>query len=292
MKINFKVIVGKLTSPTAFSIYGVIGVAATGVLTFLSTKKWDDWINSYRYDCKKATILNVSPYYDKTTEQKKEDYHQALKKRPVKEKIKEVATTALIFTPPVLAATGASWSIMHGNRKAMAAVGDLISANTFLSRKVTNSAALAAGALANEAKNQAIQEDRNVSSGAYFFSDDTNEVEDYGKPVLFYDTYVENWFESTIFDVMMAEEDVHKFFNLRGYVSVGEFQSFLKQPSEEWMERCGWDDEIAYKHGYSWIDFKHHRCIAEDGRIYYTIEYAAAPAFAKVFEYLTDDYWY
>lgn len=291
LKTSFKIVAGKLTSPTAFSIYGVIGVAATGVLTFLSTKKWVNWREDYRNDCKKATILNESPYYEKTPEEKLEDYKQALKKRPLKEKLNEAAGTALIFAPPVLSAVGTSYSIMHGNRKAMAAVGDLISANNFLSRKVSNGAALAAGAIAGKANQNELPEG-NVSSGKYLFSDDPNEVEDYGKAVLFYDEYAEHWFESTIFDVMMAEQEVHKFFNLRGYVSVGEFHSFLSQKSEEWMERCGWDDEIAFKHGYSWVEFKHYRHFTDDGRPYYIIEYASKPAFAKVFEYLTDDYWY
>ena len=43
-----------LTSPTAFSLYGVAGVVATGILTFLATKKWVELhseIQSLRKKC-------------------------------------------------------------------------------------------------------------------------------------------------------------------------------------------------------------------------------------------------
>ena len=241
----------KLTSPTAFSWYGVIGVVATGVLTFFSTKKW----------------LEKDHSDDK----------------PIQEKAKD----ALIFAPPVAAAVGASVCIIHGNNKAMHAVGDLISANTFLSRKIGNATSAALGAAATGLKTQ-----QNVSAGHLYFSDDPEEVEDYGKAVLFYDDFTEDWFESTIFDVLLAEQEVHKFFNLRGYVTVGEFHEFMKLHAEEWMQRCGWDDDIAYKFGYNWVEFNHQRLRDDNGRVYYKIIYAAQPAFAKIFEDQYEDVWY
>ena len=35
-----------ITSPTAFSWYGIVGVVATGVVTFIATCKWKDKVDT------------------------------------------------------------------------------------------------------------------------------------------------------------------------------------------------------------------------------------------------------
>ena len=255
--IDFKSIGRRLTTPTAFSWYGVIGVAATGVLTFFATKKWME------------------------REKEKEESESTLK---------EAAKTALIFAPPAIAAAASSFCIMHGNNKAMGTISNLTYANNFLSSKFDKTKAAAAGMALGEARNQlSRQTDIPKRIGKYLFSDDPNEVEDYGKPVIFYDTFTEDWFESTIFDVMMAEEELHKIFALRGYVSVAELQVFRNTEVKPWTTECGWDDDIGYKKGYLWVEFAHHRRFLDDGRPYYEIEYKIAPTFDEEFEWVDPD---
>ena len=255
--IDFKTLGKQLTSPTAFSWYGVAGVVATGVLTFFATKKW-------------------------MARQKETEEEQT-----TKDKLQDAAEVSLIFAPPVLSAVAASYCILHGNQKAMGTISNLTYANNFLSGKMDKAKAAAVGMAASEMRNRyAGQTDIPPYRTKYFFSDDPDEVEDYNKVLNFYDSFTEQWFESTILDVVMAEENLHKFFALRGYVSVAEFQAFLRIDPPMWTTECGWDDEIGYKKGYFWIEFKHHRCFLDDETPYYVIEYVIQPTFEEEFEWI------
>ena len=249
------------TSPTAFSWYGIAGVIATGVVTFLATCKWKD---------------------------KRKDKLFEDEEPSMSEKVKDAVETALIFAPPVGVAAATCYCIKHGNDKALATVNKLVDANTFLSNKITNTTSAAAGAIAERMKNQ-LEGRENTCLDANLFSGDPAEIEDHGKVVLFYDTFAERWFESTIFDVLRAEEEVHKFFNLRGYVSVAEFQAFLHLEPDQWAQMCGWDDDIGHKRGYLWVEFGHERKILDDGRVYYTINYLIPPIFDEEFEWIMQD---
>lgn len=252
-----------MTSPTAFSWYAVAGVIATGVVTFLATCKWKDR--------KRDKIFEEG-----------EDKHTT---------VKDVVETALIFTPPVLTAGVTCYCIKHGNNMSMETIGTLTEANNFLSGKLTRSASAAAGLAVGKMNNQS--EDREVTClDANLLSGDPAEIDDHGRVVLFHDTFCDRWFESTIFDVVRAEEEVHKFFSLRGYVSVAEFQAFLHLPiSDEygWTQLCGWDDNVGYKRGYLWVEFTHDRKILDDGRVYYTINYVIPPVFDEEFEWIMQD---
>ena len=261
------------TSPTAFSWYGVAGVIVTGVVTFLATCKWQEKKNE-RFD----KIFNDDP----------DDLNE--NDRDPKERVKEIAETALIFTPPVLVAAGTCYCILHGNSKALETVGKLTEANNFLSNKFSRASSAAAGMAVGEVKSQ-LERDPNPNTclDCNLFSGDPAEIDDHGKVVTFYDTFTERWFESTIFDVLRAEEEVHKFFSLRGYVSVAEFQAFLHLDPDQWTTLCGWDDNIGLKRGYLWVEFGHERKIAADGRVYYTINYLIPPIFDEEFEWIMQD---
>lgn len=261
MHIDFKKIGRQLSSPTAWSWYGIIGIGVTMVLTVISTKKW-------------------------TQE------HQNKDTQTTGEKIKDAAKTALIFTPPLAAAVGSSYCVLHGNAKAMQSVGTLMEANNFLSGKFVNNKAAAAAGMAVGSQysrhKQCGDEDENVSSGK-LFSNDPAEVEDYGKAVLIYDEFTQREYESTILGTIMAEREVHKFFNLRGWVAVGEFEEFQGLEPLQWTYQCGWSDSIGFKRGYSWVDFKHVREVLPDGRVRYRIQYGIEPIFTEEFEWIMPD---
>lgn len=250
---NFKTIGRRLTSPAAFSWYGVIGVAVTAVLTYISTKKY--------------------------VEQQKEEPEPIT----LGDKVKEVSKTALIFAPSIAAGIATSACIVTGNRMAASTIRDLRTANNAMASRLSG---MAVGAAASEARSRFLTEDcAACNPPKYWFSNDPKETEDYGRVVKFYDTFTESWFNSTILDVALAEEALHKTFNLQGWVTVGDFQIFLGNKPEEWTYRCGWDDEIGYRRSYSWVEFLHHRVVTEDGEVYYTIEYQIPPAFEEEFEW-------
>lgn len=201
----------------------------------------------------------------------------------------------MIFAGPIAIGVGTCYCIKHGNDawKALYSfkcdeIQDLMIANNLLTDKAK---AMVTGAALAKLDSKTEEEQYEIVSPNYSFSDDPEgEVEDYGKKVLFYDDYCEDWFESTIFDVLMAEEQLHKLISIRGYAALGEFRSLLHLEHEDWMYLDGWDLEVGYKRGqYGWVDFVHSRRFLDDGRVYYMLRYCNSPAFVEEFEY---DYGY
>lgn len=273
-----------ITSPTAFSWYGIVGVVATGVVTFIATCKWKDKVD---------TADDENPL--------KKWWHA----KP-KQKVIDAAKTALIFVGPVAIAVATCYCIKHGNDLALTdisnaenTISNLITANNFLIDKADGIGAATAGVALSKLNNRT--DICAINSGKYSFSDDPEgELEDYGKPVLFCDEFWQDdddgprWFESTIFDVMMAEQDLNKMVSIRGYATLWEFYSFLgihlDKEKDEWKKNCGWDNNLAFKRGqYPWVEFGHHRDILPDGRVYYALRYVSSPGFAEEFEWLYHD---
>ena len=271
-----------VTSPTAFSWYGIIGVVATGVATFLATCKWKEEVD---------TIDDENPI--------KKWWHA----KP-KQKLIDAGKTILIFAGPVIIGAGTCYCIKHGNDLAIKdistaedTISNLMKANNFLIDKSNSAGAAAAGVAMSKLNGQT--DICNTCSGKYSFSDDPEgEIEDYGQPVLFCDEFCwddgPQWFESTIFDVMMAEQELQKLISIRGYATLWEFHSFLglklDEEEDKWKNFCGWDNELAFKRGqYQWVEFAHHRDISSDGRPYYAIRYVSSPGFAEEFEWIYND---
>ena len=270
------------TSPTAFTWYAIAGVIATGITTFLATYKWAKEID---------TIDDTNPF--------KKWWHA-----PFKRKVTDAARTALIFAGPVVLGIGTCYCIKHSHDLSMTdisnaeeTISSLMKANNFLIDKANGVGATAAGVALSKMDSKT--DIYAVNSGKYSFSDDPEgELEDYGKPVLFCDEFCwddgPQWFESTIFDVMMAEQELQKLISIRGYATLWEFHSFLglklDEEEDKWKNFCGWDNELAFKRGqYQWVEFAHHRDISSDGRPYYAIRYVSSPGFAEEFEWIYND---
>ena len=260
MNLKLQKVVHAITSPTAFSWYGIAGVIATGITTFWATCKWKNMQRDKIFD-------------DEEDEE------------PTKiEKLKQVGKTALIFACPISTAALTCYCIKHGNDLAMCTIDQLYTANNVLSNRTKDMAlGLAAGELRNK---MSIAGETPIKTSAGSFSDDpVGEVEDFGKKVLFYDDYCQRWFESTIFDVMKAEIEANKIFALRGFVAVGEYHALLGLDVEEWTYMCGWDATRGIRHGYAWIDYKHYRALTDDGKPYYIIKYEFTPSWLEEFEW-------
>ena len=297
--INFKEILStfkaKAASPTAFSWYGVAGVVATGVLTFISTTKWIEWKDRER--SRYATEASRDDHGKIAYETMKEK-----EKNPsTKQKIKEAAGTVAIFTPPVLAAIGTSWCIRHGNTKALDSISTLEQLSNRQATRLDKYKGFAAGALASEIKDAHSEEERvcNVPHHLYF-SDDDLQHEDYGKDLIFYIEGVNSddggrmWFRSTMLEVMMAESEFNKFLWSRRngeFASLNELLLMYGAENVNYGDSCGWSKEQGFDDGYDWVEFRHKKIHFDDGSYGYLIIFESEPKFDEAFRFYQDYKW-
>lgn len=79
---------------------------------------------------------------------------------------------------------------------------------------------------------------------------------------LFYDSFSDRYFRSTVSRILQAEYHLNRNYVLRGYVSVNEFYDFLGISNIDGGDDIGWngcDGDIM------WIDFDHHKETLDDG---------------------------
>ena len=104
---------------------------------------------------------------------------------------------------------------------------------------------------------------------------------------LFYDSYSNQYFHRTKFEVMQAEFELNRLFILRGWASLNDFYDLLNLKRTELGGQIGWSlgaGEVLY--GYSWIDFEHTLIKLDDGLECYLIEHPFGPTA----DYLDPDY--
>ena len=276
-----------LTSPTAFSWYGVVGVMATGVLTFLATRKWERWITHNQFFYIDEVESSINSESDDISEF---DPEKAWENRPLKEKVKEAAGTALIFTPPFVAAIGSSWCILHGNHKAMSGIHHLIEANTNLASRLDSCKPFAAGMLASKIVSK--EDDEPVCSIPHklYFCDDDLQHEDYGKPAHFFierpDGEVID-FVSTPLEVSMAECEFNKLIwsdRVGQFGSLNELLNMYNAKSVSDGDYCGWSKYAGFNNGYSWVGFSHKKVELENDEIGYFIIFDSEPTYDELFE--------
>ena len=283
-----------LTTPTAYSWYGAVGVVATGVLTFFATKKWVEFRSDKRdiyWDEAEDEIIRNDNDSKVTLDEAirvSETYFKKLKDRPFKEKLKEAANTALIFAPPVLTAAGASWSIIYGNRKAMAGLGRVIEMNTNLASRLDQCKPFGAGVLAGKILKEDDEKPVPTEPHRLYFCEDDLQHEDYGEPAKFLiqrldDEVIE--FVSTPLEVMMAECEFNKLIwsdRIGEFGSLNELLDMMHAPKVDDGDYCGWSKHAGFKNGYTWVGFTHTK-IDKDKRVY-LITFESEPTYDELFE--------
>lgn len=91
---------------------------------------------------------------------------------------------------------------------------------------------------------------------------------------MFFDSFSNRYFWSTIEDVREAEYHFNRNLALRGYAELNEFYEFLGLEPTAFGATVGWSLEAgAAFYGYSWVDFYHEYYPSDDPDIppYYTI---------------------
>lgn len=103
----------------------------------------------------------------------------------------------------------------------------------------------------NEVKPE-VDENEHLFYYNYYHDDPTSE---YG----FYFTADKN-------DVLRAEYELNRTFNIRETVTLNEFLKLLNQSPVEGGNEVGWSKELGHDYyGYSWIDFEHYDTTMDDG---------------------------
>lgn len=277
-----------LTSPTAFSLYGVAGVVATGVLTYISTLKLIEWkMNCEGEYAKEAS--RETQFGDKKIKMTDPDiFEKKLKDRPFKEKVKEAAGTALIFTPPFAAAVGASYCILHSNHKAMGGIRQLVDVNANLSSRLDQCKPFAAGMLASKF----VPSEKPVCPNSHklYFCDDDLQHEDYGELAYFFierpDGEVID-FASTPLEVLMAEYEFNRLIwsdRVGEFGSLNELLSLYNARNVDDGDYCGWSKYAGFKNGYTWVGFSHKKVDLKNGERGYFIVFDSEPTYDELFE--------
>lgn len=84
------------------------------------------------------------------------------------------------------------------------------------------------------------------------------------KKQLFFDYFSMRYFESTMEEVLIGENNFNKNLTLSGYASLNELYDSLGIPRVDYGYELGWSHEAGGAfYGYSWIDFEHEKITLE-----------------------------
>lgn len=81
---------------------------------------------------------------------------------------------------------------------------------------------------------------------------------------LFFDYFSMRYFESTMEEVLIGENNFNKNLTLNGYASLNELYDSLGIPRVDYGYELGWSHEAGGAfYGYSWVDFEHEKITLE-----------------------------
>ena len=229
----------KSTASTVLTILGGIGVAATVV-----------------------TAIQATPKALKKIEEAEELKGEELTKLEV------VKVTATTYIPTVLIGVSTIACIIGANVLNQRQQAALMSAYAFVDNSFKEYKRKLVELHGKEAHDEiidalAVEKAENVYITANTFTSNTclSTDKDCGNPVLFYDSWSNRYFESTIESVMDAQYHINRNFVLRGYVTLNEFYGFLGLEETDNGDNLGWtvEDEMY------WLDFNNRRTTLDNG---------------------------
>lgn len=248
----------KLTTPTAYSAYASVGVIVTTVLAIVCTKKQCAFEEEAREHMQECT----------TTEEKKDFLKDYIK------------NTAQNYSPVIFSAAATIHSISKCNNK-WKLYNNVINAAFMQSRdKMARYRTLASSAVAAEVV-KGLDGKKSEPGLEWFCLKDIPLC--YYQEGNGYDGH-DIYFQSTKADVIEAEYNLNRNFQLRSSASLREFCSFLgivDQFPEELGDTCGWDSALMWDWGLvPWIDFEHWNTTdPETGEVINVIGFTWEPGF-------------
>ncbi len=234
----------KKASPTILTCIGAVGVVTTAVLAVKATPKALEMV---RADSRKN--------HDG-------DPHAATKVEVVKSCWK-------CYLPAVVTGAATIACIFGANTLNRRQQASLASAYALVSRQYGDYKRKLKELYGEEAHNKimeslAVEKAKDVPICAQTFVggsdlsfEDANE-----EPRLFYDSFSERYFESTISRVLQAEYHLNRNFMFAGYISLNEFYKFLGVEETPLGEAVGWN---SCNGDIFWIDFDHSKAMVDDG---------------------------
>ncbi len=93
-------------------------------------------------------------------------------------------------------------------------------------------------------------------------------TEDSSDKVLFYDSYSERFFHSTLAAVINAEYHFNRNLSIRGYMSLNDFYEFLGLDKIAIGDDIGWYMDKICEGGYMWMDFENEYIELEENGLY------------------------
>jgi hypothetical protein len=96
--------------------------------------------------------------------------------------------------------------------------------------------------------------------------------------VLFYDSFSERYFETTMEAVIKAEYDLNRKLALWGGADLNEFYTMLDIPTTDYGDYIGWSAGYLMESAWeSWLDFDHEKVVMDDGLECYILTMSVEP---------------
>lgn len=218
----------KRNSSTILSCVGVIGVVATTVMAVKATPK-------------AVTLLE----------------HAADKKGEELTMIESLRVAAPVYIPTIVAGASTIACILGANVLSRKQQASLISAYALIDNSY-------------KAYKDKFKELYGDDADENIRHEITKErYDDYDIPIsdgkmLFFDYFSMRYFESTMEEVLIGENNFNKNLTLSGYASLNEFYDSIGIPRVDYGYELGWSHEVGEAfYGYSWIDFEHEKITLE-----------------------------
>ncbi len=242
----------KRSSPTILTCVGAIGVVATSVLAVKATPKAVDIIRA------REGIDHEGNYYGPT----KLEVIQSCWKCYIPAALVGLSTIACIFGANIL------------NKRNQAS---LASAYALLSESYKQYRKAAKTVYGEDADSKIIAEvtkKKYISAGGCYIHDPDSDSEE----LLFYDSFSQRYFTSTMSSVLNTQYHVNRNFALRGWSNLNEFYDFLGLEERSGGDVIGWSaDEMIEGGLIPWIDFENRLVKMDDGLECYIVSTLLEP---------------
>lgn len=242
----------KRGAPTIFTVLGIAGVVATGILSARAANKTRNELQMTDFDEPEEWSVSKNFRYGW------ENYIPPIAVGVVT--IICIASSDILNKRAQMSLTSA-YALLHTSyndyqRKNKELYGEEAH------RKIIDSLA------AEKAEDVYMSTTGIVSSSCLAFNDRADE-----ETKLFYDSYAKRYFESTLSQVLEAEYHLNRDFTMGGDAVINNFYGLLGIEPIKDGDIIGWflSDELR------WIDFDHHKTVLDDGLEVYIIDFVFTP---------------
>lgn len=243
----------KQSSPAILTCLGAMGVITTAVLAVKSTPRASELIKA------DSRVNHDGDPYAYT----KLEAIQSCWKCYIPATLMGLSTIACIFGVNVL---------NKRNQVSLASAYAMLNQSYQGYRKAANS--VYGDDADSKIKAQVAKETYVSADGYHIYSP---EVDQDSEHILFYESFSQRYFTSTMSSVLNAQYHVNRNFALRGDVPLNEFYEFLGIDDIDCGDDVGWSADESMESGIMWIDFENTRAVMDDGLECYIVSSTFGP---------------